>query len=241
MRDMRKIAVIIPALNESLTIAKVVEGAREQGCDVYVVNDASTDDTRDRALEAGAEVLTVPFTAGAWCAVQAGILHAMKKEKYDGFLTMDGDGQHDPASIQAMVDEMGASGANVVIGSFTERGSAARHVAWRLFSLLTRLKISDLTSGLRLYDAKAASALLSRSAALYDYQDLGVLLQLRRHGLDFHEVQVRMHQRCNGCSRVFRSWPAVACYMLKTCVLILADWVAGAGQSTCDWREYDVV
>lgn len=241
MCSMSDIAVIIPALDESSAIGRVVRGARELGYDVYVVNDASHDDTHEQALRAGAEVLSMPFSAGAWCAVQAGILHAMKKGRYAAFLTMDGDGQHDPASIPVLVERWTTSGSNVVIGGYTERGSTARQIAWGFFSAMTRLGVRDLTSGLRLYDADAAAALLSKDAAMYDYQDLGVLLLLRRRGLSFVEAPVKMYARCDGCSRVFRSWPVVGMYMMKTCVLILADWIASSQAKTVDWREYDVI
>ena len=241
MPDMRKVAVIIPAFDESMTIRTVVEGVRRQGCDVFVVDDASRDDTRDQALKAGAEVLSLPFSAGAWCAVQAGLLHAMKKGRYDAYLTMDGDDQHDPAGIPLMKDALDDSGANVVIGSFPQRGSLARRIVWRFFSLMTRLKVRDITSGLRLYDPQAAAALLSRHSALFDYQDLGVLLMLRRKGLSFREVPVTMRPRRSGCSHVFHSWSAVTVYMAKTCVLILSDWIAAPGGEVGDWRDYDVV
>lgn len=238
---MKNVAVIIPALDEASTISKVVEGVVSLGCDAFVIDDASSDDTSDLARRAGAEVLRLPFTAGAWCATQAGILHAMKKGKYSAFLTMDGDGQHDPAFIPKLVSALRSGEGDVVIGGYTERGSLARHVAWRFFSFMTGLSVSDLTSGLRIYNDRAAAALLSKQATLYDYQDLGVLLQLRRNGFTFSELAVKMQPRQNGCSRVFSSWWAVAVYMFKTCILILADWIARADDSAGDWRDYDIV
>lgn len=241
MTDIRKVAVIIPAFDESMTIKTVVEGVRKFGCDVFVVDDASRDDTREQALEAGAEVLSLPFSSGAWCAAQAGVLHAMKKGRYEAYLTMDGDDQHDPASIPVMVDAYKDSGANVVIGSFPQRGSLARRFVWHLFYFMTRLKVRDITSGLRLYGPRAAAAILSRRCVLFDYQDLGVLLMLRRKGLSIREVPVSMRPRRSGCSHVFYSWAAVAEYMVKTCILILADWVAVPGEEVGDWRDYDVV
>ena len=238
---MHRVAVIIPAHNESRTIGEVVAGARALGCAVFVANDASLDDTREQALKAGAEVLTLPFQAGAWCAVQAGLLRAVERGGYDRFLTLDGDGQHDPAAIPELLDAMDESGADLVIGSCPERGSTARKLVWRVFFRLTGLRIRDLTSGLRLYGPRAVSAALTRDAAQYDYQDLGVLLLLRRHNLSLHERPVAMHPRRDGCSRVFRSWWAVGAYLAKTAVLIFADRLARPGTPVADRREYDVV
>lgn len=237
----KNVVVIIPALNEARTIAEVVRGVRAHGCDALVVDDAGADGTAERAAGAGAEVLTLPVRAGAWCAVQAGLLRATAQGRYDLFLTMDGDGQHDPASIPALLDARRASGADVVIGSCPERGSRARRTAWGFFRLLTGLGVRDLTSGLRLYNARAAEALLCRRAALFDYQDLGVLLLLRGQGFSFFEARVDMRSRRDGCSRVFRSWWAVAAYLLKTGVLILSDRVAGTEPPHSGRRDYDVV
>lgn len=241
MSDMRKIAVIIPVVDEALTIESVVGGVRELGCDVFVVDDHSRDETRKRARRAGAEVLALPFRTGAWCAVQAGLLHAMKKGTYDVFVTMDGDGQHDPASIPVLAEALVDSGTNVVVGSFPQRGSLARRIVWRFFRFLTRLNVRDITSGLRIYDRAAVAAVLSRQCAVFDYQDVGVLLMLRRKHMIFQEVPVTMRPRSSGCSHIFHSWAAVAVYMARTCVLILADRMARSDAPVGDWRDYDAV
>ncbi|MCJ2164996.1 MULTISPECIES: glycosyltransferase family 2 protein [unclassified Pseudodesulfovibrio] len=241
MYDYGKVAVILPALNESVTVGSVVDGALRHGCDVYVVNDNSADNTSEKALEAGAQVLTLPFTSGAWNAIQTGILYAVKLGKYEYFLTMDADGQHDPESIPALVACIESSHANVVVGSCPLRGSRARRCVWSLFTLLTRLKIRDMTSGLRLYDKSAVTAVLTREAAMYDYQDLEVLLLLRRRKMKIAELPVVMHPRRDGSSRVYRSWWAVADYMVRTCMGIVADWVSASGRRAGDWREYDSI
>ncbi|BCS89480.1 glycosyltransferase family 2 protein [Pseudodesulfovibrio sediminis] len=238
MKECKNLAVIIPALNEADTVGDVVKGALRYGCDVFVVDDCSDDATREQALEAGATVLSSPFVTGAWCATQAGLLYAMKKGRYDFFLTMDADGQHDPDSLPQLMERYGETEANMLIGSCPDRGSMGRRLVWRLFIFLTRLKIDDITSGLRLYDRESVKAVLSKEASLYDYQDLGVLLLLRRRGLHCEELPVSMCSRSNGCSRVFRSWSAVAMYMFKTCVSIGADWVTDSKQRD-NWREYD--
>jgi hypothetical protein len=66
------------------------------------------------------------------------------------------------------------------------------------------------------------TALASREASLLDYQDVGVLLILRRQGLRVVETPVSMQPRAAGASRVFRSWWVVGKYMLQTSLLCLA-------------------
>jgi hypothetical protein len=111
-----------------------------------------------------------------------------------------------------------------VIAACPSRGSFARHLAWGYFRLLTGFDIDDLTSGFRYYNARACRLLASEEATLLDYQDIGVLLLLRRSGLRVAEMQVPMNPRTTGKSRVFFSWWSVALYMAETSLLCLARW-----------------
>jgi len=237
--DSRKVAIIIPAFNEAPSIGRVVSLARSLGHDVFVVDDESTDGTGMVAVEAGAMVLKMPFQQGAWNSIQAGMLYALKSGKYSLYITMDADGQHEPQYIEALIAARDATGKNLVIGSYTQRGSKARKIAWRLFSLLTRLRIEDITSGFRLYDRRAVETLLCHEAALLDYQDLGVLLLLRRHHIEFCEVPIFMGLRESGHSRVFDTWLKVARYLTATMLWIFADWVSPSKQKISCRNEYD--
>jgi hypothetical protein len=71
---------------------------------------------------------------------------------------------------------------------------------------LTGLRFDDLTSGFRYYGPRACSLLASEDATLLDYQDIGVLLLLRRANLRISEVSVLMNPRKSGASRIFFSW-----------------------------------
>lgn len=82
--------------------------------------------------------------------------------------------------------------------------------AWGLFRHMTGLKLEDVTSGLRAYNAGAMRVQTSAQAAMLSYQDIGVLLMLRDAGLCATEIPVPMRARYNGCSRVYHSWWAVA-------------------------------
>lgn len=218
-----RVLVVIPAYNESRAIADIVQRCLEQLQEraVLVVSDASSDATAALARGAGACVLELSQQIGAWGATQTGFRYAVRNG-FDRVISLDGDGQHDPACIPAMLDAHRETGADVVIGTFAERLSPAKRLAWRWFRALTGLKVEDLTSGLRVYNRRAVEVLASPEATMLDYQDVGVLLLLRRYGLSIHEVPVRMHPRRDGKSRVFSSWLTVARYMAHTTVLSLA-------------------
>ena len=215
--------IVIPSRNEATTIGAVVRGVRDEGySDVLVVDDGSTDDTGRIARESGAFVLRAPLAQGAWGAMQTGIRYAVR-HNFTSVITMDADGQHLPQQIGRLF--RAAAHADVVIGACTQRGSAARKFAWAFFRRLTGFSLDDLTSGFRLYDARACLVLTGHEATLIDYQDLGVLLLLRNSGLTISEVDVEMAPRVDGISRIFYSWWAVLRYMLETTVLCLAKGV----------------
>lgn len=212
----------MPALNEEKTVGEVVKLTRQHlGYNIVVVNDYSTDKTAQRASEAGAVVINLPSQLGAWGAAQTGIRWA-RKHGYSEVITMDADGQHDPAVIRTLVETRRETNADVVIGTHPERLSAAKRLAWFYIRQLTRLGVTDFTSGLRVYGSKAIDILAQGEATLIDYQDVGVLLVLRAKGAVILEAPAPMKEREVGQSRVFSSWLVVARYMLRTTVLCLA-------------------
>src|SRR5262249_28664178 len=147
------------------------------GGEIVVINDASDDDTSAQARLAGATVIDLPFRLGAWGAAQTGLRYA-KRHRFTTALTLDADGQHHPEELPALLDGWRKSGAHVAIGTFPQRLSAAKRLAWRYFRVLTGIGVQDFTSGLRVYDRHAIRVLASRKASLLDYQDLGVLMLL---------------------------------------------------------------
>lgn len=215
--------VIIPAFNEEASIGTVIDDIRQHTvADIVVVDDCSIDNTVAIARVKGAKVLSLALRLGAWGAMQAGARYALKQH-YTVLLTMDADGQHLGNEIPGLLAEL-KSGANVVIGAYPERGSPSRHIAWRLFRRLTGFSLQDLTSGFRAYDRRAMTVLAGREASLIDYQDVGILLLLRKAGLQIIEHPVKMRQRLTGASHIFSSWLVVTAYMVETILLCLARW-----------------
>ena len=204
-------------------MADVVAGVRANTpCDVLVVDDASNDATIAAAEAAGARVLSLSNQLGAWGATQAGIRYAQRRG-YRTVVTLDADGQHDPLELPALLAAHRESDANVIIGTCSERLSDAKRLAARYFRFITGIAVQDFTSGLRVYDRRAIRTLASREASLLDYQDLGVLMLLRKKGLTLKEAPTRMSPRRSGGSRVFSSWRMVARYMTHTTVLCFAQ------------------
>jgi glycosyltransferase involved in cell wall biosynthesis len=215
-------AVLIPAHNEEATVGDIVTRVRRLwSCPVVVIDDCSTDATVRIARGAGATVLPLAIQLGAWGAIQTGLRYALR-QGYRTAVTLDADGQHAPEDIGALLRLLATDTADVAIGAFPERASRARRFAWSYFRGLTGLELEDITSGFRAYNSAAMRALASREASLLDYQDVGVLLILRRKGLRIVEAPVAMRPRAAGASRIFRSWWVVGKYMLQTSLLCIA-------------------
>lgn len=218
---MHQLLIVIPAYNESATIADIVSRCKAAvAADVLVINDASADDTAILAQQAGANVITHLRCMGAWRAMQTGFLYACH-QRYKFVVTIDADGQHHPEVINRLCEAV-SSENQVIIGSNPQRVSFARKMAWMVLRKVSGLNITDLTSGFRLYSEDALQLMLSRSGALLEFQDLGVLMLLKQHNFALKEVQVPMSERADGQSRIFFSWLKVFDYMLSTLVLCVA-------------------
>jgi glycosyltransferase involved in cell wall biosynthesis len=204
------VLLIIPAYNEGGRIGTVVKGIREAApfLDVLVVDDGSRDETRPRALEAGARVVSHPFNLGYGAALQTGYKYALKAG-CEAIVQMDGDGQHDPIFAGDLLEVIRRGEADVVIGSRflgpaeTKAGEVLyeatlmRRLGMGLFRTITSLiigqRITDSTSG---YQAMNRDVLkwVSTDKFPFDYPDADVIIMLHRAGFRVREVPVRMFQ-----------------------------------------------
>ena len=157
-----KLLIIVPAYNEAESIVKVIEELQEKvpQFDYIIVNDGSKDNTAGICREHDFRMLYLSVNLGLTGAFQTGMRYACEKG-YDAAIQIDADGQHDPAYIPEMVRIMEEKGADLVIGSrfVTEKkpktlrmiGNTIIEAAIRL---TTGKKLTDPTSGMRLYGEK---------------------------------------------------------------------------------------
>jgi glycosyltransferase involved in cell wall biosynthesis len=159
------IVALIPAHDEAPRIGSVVTAAREQ-LPVIVVDDGSSDDTADRARAAGAEVVEQRPNQGKGMALRTGFRRALD-DGADAILTLDGDGQHDPAEIAVFLAEWDSEPRpELVIGRRDFRVMPpARRLAnvlgGRAFSWAVGRPIPDNQSGYRLVSRRLAEATLA--------------------------------------------------------------------------------
>ena len=204
---------IVPAFNESASIARVIDELRAHapGFDVIVVDDGSTDDTADRARSAGAEVLRHPYNLGIGGAVQSGYIYAAERG-YDVAVQVDGDGQHDPRCLGYMLEQLNEHPElDMVTGSrFLDqsgdgyRSSASRRIGIRIFSAvlsaITRRRVTDPTSGFRMTTRRGIT--LFANDYPHDYPEVEAVLMVHAHRLESAELPVRMKARTGGTSSI---------------------------------------
>ncbi len=155
---MSGVLLVVPAWNEAGNLPDVLPELKraQPEAELLVVDDASDDATSSVARGLGARVVRLPLHLGYGAAVQTGVKHALRGG-YDVALTFDGDGQHDPADIQSLLEAL-AAGADLAIGSRflapdSYRGSVGRRTGRVVFAaaarVLTGLPLTDPTSGLK--------------------------------------------------------------------------------------------
>jgi glycosyltransferase involved in cell wall biosynthesis len=224
----RKIAVV-PAYNEAASVGDVVRKLQAQTpeYDVVVVDDGSTDATAKIAEDAGASALRLPFNLGIGGAVQAGFRYALENG-YDYAVQVDGDGQHDPGEIRKLEQAMRDERVDMVCGSrfLTEDhrypAPVSRRTGIHLFAfLLSRIvgqRVSDPTSGFRLYNRRGV-AVFARDYP-HDYPEVEAVLMVHWHRLAMCEVPVRMFTRNGGVSSIKGSGKSTY-YMIKVLLAVL--------------------
>jgi glycosyltransferase involved in cell wall biosynthesis len=228
MTGNRSNIAVVPAYNEEGTIGQVIARIHEEApaYDVVVVDDGSTDCTAEAAEAAGAKVIRHPFNLGIGGAVQSGFTYALE-HGYARLVQVDADGQHDPQEIRKLEAAMNANpGLDMICGSrFVTRESeyiapVSRRTGIHIFAfLLSRIvgqRVSDPTSGFRLYNRRAI-ALFARDYP-HDYPEVEAVLMVHYHRLRMTEVPVRMFQRGGGVSSI--SSGKSVYYMLKVLLAI---------------------
>ncbi len=211
MRDPGKqVFLLIPAYNEEARIGSVIRGVKERysSFDIVVIDDGSKDETRKRAIEAGARVISHPHNLGYGVGLQTGYKYALR-EGYETLVQMDGDGQHDPSYIASLLDPVQRGDTDLAIGSrFLEtqsldgdrlpyRASLPRRSGMWLFgtiaSLIIRQKVTDPTSGFQAMNRRVLEW-VSSDKFPSDYPDADVIIMLHRAGFRIQEVPVRMYE-----------------------------------------------
>lgn len=221
--------IIIPAYNEAENIVKTVEAIKEKakGFDYIIINDCSTDQTKNICEENGYNIINLPINLGIGGAVQTGYKYAYNHD-YDIAVQVDGDGQHDPLFLDVMAQYLEEHSADMVIGSrFIEKkgfqSSRARRIGivffTKLIKIMTGATITDPTSGLRMVGRNVIELFSNDYPRDYPEPE-SVVAILRRH-MKVIEIPVVMKEREGGVSSI--SLKKSVYYMIKVTLAILIE------------------
>ena len=221
--------IIIPAYNEQESIKKTVEDIIKNApeFDYIVINDCSTDRTKEICETEKFNVVHLPVNLGIGGAVQTGYLYAARNG-YDIAVQVDGDGQHDPKFLSKMAEFIEAEHADMVIGSrfINKEGfqsSGARRVGIKYFTMLIKLltgaKITDPTSGLRMVNREIIEFFAEEYPK--DYPEPESVVAILRRKKKVLELPVIMRERSGGVSSI--SMKKSMYYMIKVSLAILIE------------------
>ena len=209
LAGLKRIA-IVPAFNEEESVPRVIDEIRafDPELEIVVVDDGSVDRTAAAAAERGAHVVRLPFNLGIGGAVQTGFRYAFE----NGFnlaVRVDGDGQHDPSQLGALLGPLLDDEADLVVGSRFfggggYRSSRSRRLGISILagtvSMLTRHRVTDPTSGFQALN-RLAIALFAADYP-HDYPEVEAALMVHKHRLRMTEVPVQMRERAAGRSSI---------------------------------------
>jgi glycosyltransferase involved in cell wall biosynthesis len=167
------LVAIVPAHDEAPRIGAVVRAAAAH-LPVLVVDDGSTDETAERATEAGATVVRQLPNQGKGAALRTGFRWAIDHGA-DAAITLDGDGQHDPAEIPRFLEAWAAGALDLVIGrrnfrSMPPTRRLANELGTLAFSWAVGRRIPDNQSGFRLVSRRLMEATLASDEAGFEFE-----------------------------------------------------------------------
>lgn len=206
--------IIVPAYNEAARIGSTLKTVLPLYPHVVVIDDGSTDNTRQVAHEAGAWVLRHEVNSGQGAALQTGIDFALRQGA-EYLVTFDADGQHDPADIAQLLAPLQKGEADVALGS-RFLGKTVNMPLTRKFILKAGVLFTRIVSSIKVTDAHNGLRALTRAAAskIHLVQDRmahasEILDQIRQHRLRYVEVPVTIRYNAETLAKGQTSMQAV--------------------------------
>ena len=201
----QNITVILPAYNEEVSIGSIVLLTRFYADNVIVVDDGSSDRTAEVARKAGAEVIIHEVNQGKGGALKTGFT-AADDFGADIIVTMDSDGQHNPADIPKLVAPIIEGDADMVNGSRYLNGLDKNTPVYRRVGQTILDRVTNLNSGLTITDSQSgfrAFAASTKDIFRFNAQGMAIesemLADAGKSGLRIKEVEIGVRYDVN-CS-----------------------------------------
>jgi glycosyltransferase involved in cell wall biosynthesis len=198
------VMAIIPAYNESASIGKIVSETSKHVSSVIVVDDGSSDNTAEVAASMNARVVRNTYNNGKGAAIKRGLIECLKHNP-DIVITLDGDGQHDPAEIPKLLEPIENEEADIVIGSRYGKTTYMsleipryRRIGLSFIDVMNRSllnsRIKDTQSGFRVYTKDVISMLSNYSSTGFGVE-IEQLAKAESYGLRIVEVPITIRYK----------------------------------------------
>ena len=189
--------IVLPAYNEETVIKDVIREIQAAGYrNIIVVDDGSHDQTFEKAKEMDVIALRHPINRGKGAATKTGI-EAAKLLGAGIIVTMDSDGQHNPADIARLIEPIQKNHCAVVLGTRLKNPKGmpwykiiANHIGNAITWYFYGLYVSDSQSGFRAY-SRHASELINTKTDRYEY-DSEVIREIYLYKLKYREVPIEV-------------------------------------------------
>jgi glycosyltransferase involved in cell wall biosynthesis len=221
--------VIVPAYNEQDSIASVIEEIKATGFPFVVIDDGSTDETRNRAVSAGARTISLPFNAGVGGSLKCGFQHAVA-HGYAAVIQCDADGQHPTKDFESLVNHANFHSSHLVIGSrFTSDTDSmyvgrTRRFAMRMLSGMAKnmnqVEVTDTTSGFRLIAQPLLGQFAQRFPSYYLGDTFEALNVAASNNYSVTQISVPFSNRTQGTSSASNTY-AMSNMVKILCVQIM--------------------
>ncbi|PJB32610.1 MAG: hypothetical protein CO109_03600 [Deltaproteobacteria bacterium CG_4_9_14_3_um_filter_65_9] len=227
MKASGPVCAIIPAYNAEETVGTVIRGALSFLTTVIVADDGSTDATAEVAKEAGAQVVRLPENRGKGHCLR--LLFAEARNRgFDAVVSLDSDGQHDPADIPRFLDAHRSDPGSLIVGSrMADEETIPVHrrnsmlVARFYVCIAANRYIDDTQCGYRLYPLSLVESVALCKDRFVTETEL--LLKVGDSGIPIRSLPIRAvylpDQRTH-----FRSVPDVAAISVYVISYIMVKW-----------------
>ena len=190
------IAILIPAYNEEKTILQVVTPLLAYSPHIIVVDDGSTDNTVQILSGLGVTILKHTLNQGKGASLQTGFAH-VSGQSLRGVITLDGDGQHNPADIENFILAIQRYPENLIIGARKDRESKspkyryyANKIADFLISRVIKKTILDSQSGFRFYPQAFINKDIQSPYKQFGYESM-LLILAKKNQVDITHVDIQ--------------------------------------------------
>lgn len=193
---MTGIAIVIPTFNNRLTLRAVAEKAAASGLPVLVVNDGSTDGGPEALAGLAVARVDFPVNKGKGAAILAGAEWA-EANGFTHIITVDADGQHDPADIPGFVEMIKKDPLSIVVGDRQFREAApfssrfGRKWSNMWLWITCGRSVRDSQSGFRGYPVAALRKVVC-CGRKYDFE-VEILVRSVWAGIDITSIPISVH------------------------------------------------